>query len=312
MIFIVRIAMVETRKTRRHREGIHLGFETFGKLELQKSKTYFCKMDLCIHFSLKKLKTKKFSHVVLLTQNWGLQHFYTNCAYTSSRVLGAFISNAGSAFLVVYVPNFLRRSATANALSVCIPVHTLLYHINDGVGTGNEALLITRRALTRRQRKHSPRLPSTCLMSGRTTLISPSRLSTLLAFVILSAAQSSVQTHIQSAIVVIDTSNNAWHSQVHWLVGTPYLAIKASNVRKINTWIKYFWKSFCEGLLIPPFFTSVVYSDGSRISPRGGGVNPPMGGGAWTRNFAKFSQKLHEIERIWTQRGGGVRPSRPP
>ena len=94
----------------------------------------------------------------------------------------------------------------------------------------------------------------------------------LLAFTALSAAQSSAQTHIQSAIVVIDTSNNAWHSQVHWLVyhvrlrivrirqnplwlwnpeetspevqnrgisgptnghwlvGTPYLAIKASNV----------------------------------------------------------------------------------
>ena len=52
----------------------------------------------------------------------------------------------------------------------------------------------------------------------------------LSAFIALSAAQSSAQTHIQSAIVVIDTSNNAWHSQVDWLVGTPYLAIKASNV----------------------------------------------------------------------------------
>ena len=52
---------------------------------------------------------------------------------------------------------------------------------------------------------------------------------TLLAFIPLSAAQSSAQTRIHSAIVVIDTSNNAWHSQVHWLVGTPYLAIKASN-----------------------------------------------------------------------------------
>ena len=38
-------------------------------------------------------------------------------------------------------------------------------------------------------------------------------------------------------------------------------------------------------------------------------------GGAWTlqggREHAKFSRKLHEIERIWTP-GGGVRPSRPP
>ena len=40
--------------------------------------------------------------------------------------------------------------------------------------------------------------------------------------------------------------------------------------------------------------------------PRGGGANSP--GGAPTYDFAKFSQKLHEIERIWTPRGGGARP----
>ena len=51
----------------------------------------------------------------------------------------------------------------------------------------------------------------------------------LLAFTANSAAQSSAQTHIHSVIAVIDTSNNAWHSQVHWLVGTPHLAVKASN-----------------------------------------------------------------------------------
>ena len=51
----------------------------------------------------------------------------------------------------------------------------------------------------------------------------------LLAFTANSAAQSSAQTHIHSAIVVIDTSNNAWHSQVHWLVETPHLVVKASN-----------------------------------------------------------------------------------
>ena len=33
--------------------------------------------------------------------------------------------------------------------------------------------------------------------------------------------------------------------------------------------------------------------------PRGGGANPP-GGGAPLYDFAKFSQKMHEIERIWT------------
>ena len=40
--------------------------------------------------------------------------------------------------------------------------------------------------------------------------------------------------------------------------------------------------------------------------PRGGGANSP--GGAPTYDFAKFSQKLHEMERIWTPRGGGARP----
>ena len=42
--------------------------------------------------------------------------------------------------------------------------------------------------------------------------------------------------------------------------------------------------------------------------PRRRGANPP-GGGALTDDFAKFSQKLHEIERIWT-RGHPLRPLR--
>ena len=36
--------------------------------------------------------------------------------------------------------------------------------------------------------------------------------------------------------------------------------------------------------------------------PRGGAPTPRGGGGAPTYDFAKFSQKLHEIERIWTPR----------
>ena len=39
-------------------------------------------------------------------------------------------------------------------------------------------------------------------------------------------------------------------------------------------------------------------------------------GGAWTlqggREHAKFSRKLHEIERIWTPRGGACVPHAPP
>ena len=51
----------------------------------------------------------------------------------------------------------------------------------------------------------------------------------LLAFIALFAAQSSAQISIDNAILVIDTSNNASYNQVHWLVGTPYLSIKAIN-----------------------------------------------------------------------------------
>ena len=43
------------------------------------------------------------------------------------------------------------------------------------------------------------------------------------------------------------------------------------------------------------------FSGGSRICPRRGRQLP--GGGAPTYDFAKISQKLHEIERIWTPRG---------
>ena len=44
--------------------------------------------------------------------------------------------------------------------------------------------------------------------------------------------------------------------------------------------------------------------------PRGGGANSR--GGAPTYDFAKFSRKLHEIERIWTPGGHVVVKSVPP
>ena len=43
-------------------------------------------------------------------------------------------------------------------------------------------------------------------------------------------------------------------------------------------------------------------SGGSRISPRMGRQLP----GGPTYDFVKFSQKLHEIERIWWTPGGGA------
>ena len=55
-----------------------------------------------------------------------------------------------------------------------------------------------------------------------------------------------------------------------------------------------------------------MYSVADPEFPRGGGANSP--GGAPKYDFAKFSQKLNEIERIWAPggMGGGARPSRPP
>ena len=60
--------------------------------------------------------------------------------------------------------------------------------------------------------------------------------TSLLAFIALSAAQSSATDTQHSAILVIDTSNKASYYQVHWLVRTPYLSIKASNgyLRKVS------------------------------------------------------------------------------
>ena len=52
-------------------------------------------------------------------------------------------------------------------------------------------------------------------------------------------------------------------------------------------------------------YSVVICSHLSLADPgfsRGGGANSP--GGAPTYDFAKFSQKLHDIERIWT--GGRV------
>ena len=52
----------------------------------------------------------------------------------------------------------------------------------------------------------------------------------LLAIADISAVKSSARTHIHSAILVIDTSNNAWYSQVNWLIVMPYLSMISSNV----------------------------------------------------------------------------------
>ena len=51
----------------------------------------------------------------------------------------------------------------------------------------------------------------------------------LLAMIALSVVESSAQTVIHNAILLIDTSNNVSCNQAHWLIRTPYLSIIASN-----------------------------------------------------------------------------------
>ena len=47
--------------------------------------------------------------------------------------------------------------------------------------------------------------------------------------------------------------------------------------------------------------------------PRGGCANSPWGGGGCQHTILpKFPKKLHEIERIWTQRGVLMLPLDPP
>ena len=71
----------------------------------------------------------------------------------------------------------------------------------------------------------------------------------LLAIVDISAVQSSVQTFVHNAIMLIDTSDNAWYNQTHWLIRTPYLSTIASNEVKICV-IKESTTEFCKWDLV--------------------------------------------------------------
>ena len=75
---------------------------------------------------------------------------------------------------------------------------------------------------------------------------------------------------IHNAIILIDTCDNAWYNQVHWLIRTPYLSIKVSN-------------GFEKPLLLPPanevcegyVFTGVCLSTGGVSAPLHAGIHPP-------------------------------------
>ena len=58
-----------------------------------------------------------------------------------------------------------------------------------------------------------------------------------------------------------------------------------------------------------PFSGEMTLSGADTEFPVGGGANPP--GGVPTYDFAKFCEKLHEIEKISGRRGGLV-PGAPP
>ena len=80
----------------------------------------------------------------------------------------------------------------------------------------------------------------------------------------------------------------------------------------MDKWLIDLWKHYLPGTLFAGSSNMLVLPSGLAPLPvadlgfpRGGGTNSP--GGAPTYDFAKFPQKLHEIERIWTP-GGGARP----
>ena len=62
----------------------------------------------------------------------------------------------------------------------------------------------------------------------------------------LSAVQSTTETFVYNDSLFIDTSNNAWYNQAHWLRGMPYLSIISSYDLAIvdTTHVNLF--SFCE------------------------------------------------------------------
>ena len=95
------------------------------------------------------------------------------------------------------------------------------------IAVGTTGNVLTFIVMQRGSLKHS----STCFYMAMLALADTCKcVDSLLAFIALSAAQSSAQTHIHNAILVIDTPNNIWYNRVHWLIGTPYLSIKVSNV----------------------------------------------------------------------------------
>ena len=64
----------------------------------------------------------------------------------------------------------------------------------------------------------------------------------------------------------------------------------------------------CELLYCNLYFQSPTVADtrGAQWRIQEGAPTPRGGGGAPTYDFAKISQKLHEIERIWTPRAARV------
>ena len=85
---------------------------------------------------------------------------------------------------------------------------------------------------------------SSCLTIGlntpvkqKVTLVDP-RWSTLLAIIAHTAVQSSERDTIHNAMLLRDTSINAWYNKAYSLIEKSYLAIIASNARMHLIWTK--------------------------------------------------------------------------
>ena len=127
--------------------------------------------------------------------------------------------------------------------------------------------------------------------------------SALLAFITLSVAQSSAQTRIHSAFLVIDTSNNASYNQVHWLVGMPYLSIKASNDHNYQLHSiaseGYVFTGICLSTGGLPFFRwgSPIIQRGSPIFQRGSPIFQ-VGVAHYSEGVSNFSKGVSHFSEV--------------
>ena len=101
-------------------------------------------------------------------------------------------------------------------------------------------------------------------------------------------------------VLAHDTRLTMWHISINFVFQSIFCCVWYTLLRKFAFISSAFWDN--------PNLRQVKCSGGSWISPKWG--HQPSGG-APTYDVAKISQKLHEIERIWTLGQGACVPCAP-